>query len=145
MSTYLTLEQWLGEQAVPLVFIGFALLMGILLLYFSALSRRASLVRDRSGKNENTFAEYLAAYGFDPEIARARFHPETKGSGEQRPVADRDSHPSVQRRPQTVLRAIEEQARQAVQGRESQRFEREQLLAKRAPQANARARLKHGS
>ncbi len=73
MSTYLTLEQWLGEQAVPLVFVGFALLMGILLLYFSALSRRAALVRDRSGKTEDTFAEYLAGYGFNPEIARATY------------------------------------------------------------------------
>ncbi len=73
MSIIFTLEQWLVEQVVPLVFIGFAFLMGILLLYFSALSRRASLVRDRSGRTENTFAEYLAAYGFDPEIARTTY------------------------------------------------------------------------
>ena len=73
MSILFTLEQWLGEQVVPLVFIGFAILMGVLLLYFSALSRRASLVRDRSGKTEDTFAEYLAAYGFDPAIARTAY------------------------------------------------------------------------
>jgi ABC-type dipeptide/oligopeptide/nickel transport system permease component len=73
MSTVFILERWLGGQLVPLVFIGFAVLMGFALLYFSAQSRRAALVRDRSGKTEETFAEYLAAYGFDPEIARATY------------------------------------------------------------------------
>jgi len=73
MSTVFILERWLGEQAVPLVFIGFAILMGFALLYFSAQSRRAALVRDRSGRTEDTFAEYLAAYGFDPEIARTTY------------------------------------------------------------------------
>ena len=67
------LERWLGDEGTPLVFIGFAILMGILLLYFSAQSRRAALVRDRSGRTEDTFAEFLAAYGFDPEIARATY------------------------------------------------------------------------
>ncbi len=73
MSTVFILERWLGEQVVPLMFIGFAVLMGFALLYFSAQSRRAALVRDRSGKTEETFAEYLAAYGFDPELARATY------------------------------------------------------------------------
>jgi hypothetical protein len=73
MSTVFILERWLGGQAVPLLFIGFAVLMGFALLYFSAQSRRAGLVRDRSGRTEETFAEYLAAYGFDPEIARATY------------------------------------------------------------------------
>jgi hypothetical protein len=73
MSTVFILERWLGEQVVPLMFVGFAVLMGFALLYFSAQSRRAALVRDRSGKTEETFADYLAAYGFDPEIARATY------------------------------------------------------------------------
>jgi hypothetical protein len=73
MSTVFILEHWLGEQVVPLAFVGFAVLMGFALLYFSAQSRRAALVRDRSGRTEETFAEYLAAYGFDPEIARATY------------------------------------------------------------------------
>jgi hypothetical protein len=73
MPTFLTVQQWLGEQIVPLFFIGFALLMGVALVYFSAQSRRASLVRDRSGITADTFAESLAAYGFDPEIARSAY------------------------------------------------------------------------
>jgi hypothetical protein len=73
MSTSFSLLHWLGEQVVPLFFIGFALLMGIALVYFSAQSRRAALTRDRSGRSVETFAEYLAAYGFDPEIARATY------------------------------------------------------------------------
>jgi hypothetical protein len=73
MSILSNLGQWLGQQVVPLVYIGFAVLMGFALLYFSAQSRRAALVRDRSGKTEETFAEYLAAYGFDPEIARTTY------------------------------------------------------------------------
>jgi hypothetical protein len=73
MSTLLTIEQWLGEQIVPVFFVGFAILMGIAMVYLSAKSRRASLVRDRSGRTEETFADYLAAYGFDPEIARTTY------------------------------------------------------------------------
>ncbi len=68
-----TLQQWLGDQIVPLVFIGFAVLMGLALLYFSAKSRRSALTRDRSGRTEETFVEFLAPYGFDPEIARATY------------------------------------------------------------------------
>jgi hypothetical protein len=73
MSTIFSIQQWLGEQIVPVFFIGFAILMGIALVYLSAQSRRSSLVRDRSGRTEDTFAESLAAYGFDPEIARATY------------------------------------------------------------------------
>jgi hypothetical protein len=73
MSTLLTIQRWLGQQIVPLLFIGFAILMGIAMVYFSAQSRRSSLARDRSGRTEDTFAESLAAYGFDPEIARMTY------------------------------------------------------------------------
>jgi hypothetical protein len=73
MSTIFSIQQWLGEQIVPVFFIGFAIMMGIALVYLSAQSRRSSLVRDRSGRTEDTFAESLAAYGFDPEIARTTY------------------------------------------------------------------------
>jgi hypothetical protein len=42
-------------------------------VYLSAQSRRSSLTRDRSGLTADTFAESLAAYGFDPEIARTAY------------------------------------------------------------------------
>jgi hypothetical protein len=73
MSTFISVQQWLGDQIVPVFLIGFAIVMGIALVYLSAHSRRSSLVRDRSGRTEETFAEYLAAYGFDPEIARTTY------------------------------------------------------------------------
>jgi hypothetical protein len=73
MSLFTGLQQWLGQQIVPVFFIGFALLAGVALVYLSAQSRRASLTRDRSGRTEETFAEYLAAYGFDTGIARATY------------------------------------------------------------------------
>jgi hypothetical protein len=73
MSTSFAIEHWLGEQVVPLFFIGFAVLMGFAMVYFSAKSRRAALSRDRSGRTEDTFAEHLAAYGFDAEIARTTY------------------------------------------------------------------------
>jgi hypothetical protein len=69
MPTLFTTQQWLGEQIVPVFFIGFAILMGIAMVYLSAQSRRSSLTRDRSG----LIAESLAAYGFDPEIARTAY------------------------------------------------------------------------
>jgi hypothetical protein len=73
MPTLSTAQQWLGDQIVPVLFIGFAILMGIAMVYFSAKSRRASLVRDRSGITAETFADLLSAYGFDPEIARRTY------------------------------------------------------------------------
>jgi len=73
MPTLFTVQHWLGQQIIPLFFIVFAILMGIAMVYFSAQSRRASLARDRSGRTEDTFAESLAAHGFDPEIARLTY------------------------------------------------------------------------
>jgi hypothetical protein len=73
MSTLSPVLHWLGEQFVALFFIGFAILMGIAMVYFSAQSRRSTLTRDRNGRNEETFAEFLAPYGFDPDIARATY------------------------------------------------------------------------
>ena len=58
---------------MPVISVGFAILMGFGLVYFSAQSRRSSLVRDRSGCTVVTFAESLAAYGFDPDIARTTY------------------------------------------------------------------------
>jgi len=73
MPTPFTVQQWLGEQFVPLLLIGLGILIGFTVLYLSAKSRHSSLARDRSGRTEETFAEYLAEYGFDPEIARATY------------------------------------------------------------------------
>ena len=73
MPTPSTVQQWLSDQIVPLFFIGFSLLMGLAVLLVSAKSRRSTLIRDRSGQNEDTFAEDLAKYGYDPQIARATY------------------------------------------------------------------------
>jgi hypothetical protein len=72
-SSFSDLARWLGAQSVMLLFLGFAALMGLALLYFAAESRRAALVRDRSGRTALSFAEHLAGYGFDPEIALATY------------------------------------------------------------------------
>jgi hypothetical protein len=67
------LARSLGEQGVSLVCLGLAALMALALLYLSAEHRRSALVRDRSGHSALSFAEYLAACGFDPEIALATY------------------------------------------------------------------------
>lgn len=67
------IEQWLAEQIVPVFFVGFAMLAGLALLYFSAQSRKAARRRDRAGRDEDSFAEQFAAHGFDAEIARATY------------------------------------------------------------------------
>jgi len=67
------IEQWLLEQIVPVFFVGFALLAGLALLYFSAQSKKASRRRDRAGQDDTTFAEKLAEHGFDTGIARATY------------------------------------------------------------------------
>jgi hypothetical protein len=73
MSTPLSVQHWLSDLALPLIFIGLGILIGFTALYLSAQRRRSSLMRDRSGRTEETFVEYLAGYGFDPELARATY------------------------------------------------------------------------
>jgi len=73
MPTTDTIQQWLGEQIVPVFLIGFALLMGLVLVYLSALSRRNAMARSRAGRTEDTFAEYLGRYGFDEAIVRSTY------------------------------------------------------------------------
>lgn len=67
------IQQWLGEQIVPVFLIGFAILMGFAMVYISAVSRRNALARSRAGRTEETFAEYLGRYGFDESIARSTY------------------------------------------------------------------------
>jgi len=73
MPTTVQIQQWLGEQIVPVFLIGFAILMGFGMVYLSAVSRRNALARSREGRTEDTFSEYLARYGFDQEIARSTY------------------------------------------------------------------------
>ena len=47
--------------------------MGFGMVYLSALNRRNALARSRAGKTEDTFADYLAQYGFDESIARSTY------------------------------------------------------------------------
>ena len=67
------IERWLVGQIVPVFLVGFALLAGLAMVYFSAQSKKAERVRDRAGNNEETFAEQFVAHGFDAEIARTTY------------------------------------------------------------------------
>lgn len=67
------IEQWFVQQIVPVFLVGFALLAGLALVYFSAQSRKAARRRDRAGQDEETFAAQFASHGFDPEIARTAY------------------------------------------------------------------------
>lgn len=73
MPSTVQIQQWLGEQIVPVFLIGFAILMGFAMVYISAVSRRNALARSRAGRTEDTFSDYLARYGFDQEIARSTY------------------------------------------------------------------------
>jgi hypothetical protein len=73
MPTTVVIQQWFGEQIVPVFLIGFAILMGLGMVYLSAINRRNALARSRAGRTEETFAEYLANYGFDESIARSTY------------------------------------------------------------------------
>lgn len=73
MPTTVAIQQWVGEQIVPVFLIGFAILMGFGMVYLSALNRRNALSRSRAGRTEETFAEYLTKYGFDESIARSTY------------------------------------------------------------------------
>lgn len=73
MPNSVQIQQWFGEQIVPVFLIGFAILMGFAMVYISAVSRRNGLARSRAGRTEDTFSEYLVRYGFDQEIARSTY------------------------------------------------------------------------
>jgi len=73
MSIPFSVQHWLGDQAVPLFFIGFSLLMGVAIVYLSAQNRRSSLLRNRAGRDEDTFVDDLYVCGFDPDIARPTY------------------------------------------------------------------------
>lgn len=73
MFTPSTLQQWVADQAVPLCFLTFALLMGLFMVYLSAVSRRSAIARHRVGRTELSFVEELAAYGYDPEISQLTY------------------------------------------------------------------------
>lgn len=73
MQTPSTLSIWLSEQAGPLAVIFLLLGFVLIVLYWSARSRRARMNNLRSGNNEDTFVDSLLAYGFDPVVARATY------------------------------------------------------------------------
>jgi hypothetical protein len=73
MSTPETLQIWLSEQAVPLLVVSAALLLGFAILYISARGRRSKMISRRSGLSEDTFVEDLAPFGFDPSVARETY------------------------------------------------------------------------
>jgi hypothetical protein len=68
-----TISIWLSEQAGPLALIVALLAFVMIILYVSARSRHARLNASRSHVNEDTFVDSLAAYGFDPGIARTTY------------------------------------------------------------------------
>ena len=64
--------QWVTQQMVPLAIIVGVLAVGIGILWVSARSRRNE-DDERSGKNVDSFVEGLAAFNFDPKIARTTY------------------------------------------------------------------------
>jgi hypothetical protein len=90
MSSFSTVLQWLGQQVVPLFLIGFAILMGLAMVYISAKNRRSALAQKRAGRTEENFAEYLATYGFDPDIARSAYRYLQKEQGISFPIEPMD-------------------------------------------------------
>jgi hypothetical protein len=73
MDTPDTLMIWLRQQAVPIGIILALVLLALLVLKISASRRHKALAREREGVTENTFAEHLQRYGFDPVIAAATY------------------------------------------------------------------------
>ena len=68
-----TLSVWLSEQAGPLGLIVALLAFVMIVLYFSARSRRNRMNEARAGLTEDTFVNSLIGYGFDPVIARTTY------------------------------------------------------------------------
>lgn len=64
---------WLNQQVWLLVGVFTALLLTYVALCWSSFRRRRTLLRLREGVNEESFADYLAQFGFDRIISRATY------------------------------------------------------------------------
>lgn len=61
------------DQSLPFEIIVCAAVFIMLVLFLSSHSRRMAMNRKRAGLNEYTFVNFLAAYGFDADIARTTY------------------------------------------------------------------------
>ena len=73
MATPDSLSLGLKEQAIPILGIVLCLGLAFLLLKYVANRRHRSLMRERAGVTEATFAERLTEFGFDPVIATSTY------------------------------------------------------------------------
>jgi len=73
MVTPTNLYLWLSQQAWPAAIICSIILVTYVAAHYSAASRRRELTRKREGVSEESFAEYLTQFGFDPVIAAATY------------------------------------------------------------------------
>lgn len=67
------LSDFLSAQFLPISCIVSALLVVLVVLFFSGLARHRRMSVERRGEDVDSFVLYLASYGFDPEIARATY------------------------------------------------------------------------
>lgn len=64
---------WIQEQSIPLLIILGCMVGGFLLLYISARRRRFEMTKNRVGVTEQSFVRHMAAYDFDPFIAKETY------------------------------------------------------------------------
>jgi hypothetical protein len=73
MVTPTDLSIWLHEQAWPLVIIAFIVIFTYVALRVSAHRRQQTLAQERAGVSDQTFADYLEQFGFDPAITSSTY------------------------------------------------------------------------
>lgn|GEM_PF-846972 len=78
MSGFVRLSHSISSQVavrfIPFSILGGCLILGLVVLYISGVTRRRRLATSRQGEDVETFVAYLSSFGFDADIARSTYN-----------------------------------------------------------------------
>ena len=63
-----------ASRFVPFSILGGCLILGLVVLYISGVTRRRRLTTSRQGEDVESFVAYLSSFGFDGDIARSTYN-----------------------------------------------------------------------
>ncbi|ADV84044.1 hypothetical protein [Terriglobus saanensis] len=77
MSGFVRLPDLIASHVVvrfiPFLILGGCLVLGLVVLYISGVTRRRRLTNSRQGEDVDSFVSYLSSFGFDAGIARSTY------------------------------------------------------------------------
>jgi len=68
------IESQVAVRFIPFSILGGCLILGLVVLYISGVTRRRRLATSRQGEDVDSFVAYLSSFGFDGDIARSTYN-----------------------------------------------------------------------